>query len=354
MLVTVARGLKIARAVPNQTAPNFPIYSKLQQNDDDPNQNISCPGEKQVIPNQMSVVVPAMPKVAQMCLYQSVKRKCEDDCISQLEQSGPKKRRVQFAESSMCKVVLSATDMSSISNDSDISSESSQSSSQDESLSPIPVRSSATAFSDLALKNGDLYEQCVPTKLEDGPSRVTQTANSLILLLVEHGTVTSQQVSEKLQSVADSSSRRLHAVIDDGSESPYSHKKEEWSPLPPSDSPPASPPTPGSPSSLPLTPRSPTPTAERDTEAITAVERAGPARRGCDDYPLCEGVYARLRALSDRIHANGRAPLLPSTAVMGREFLPALRFLRAAVRDAASNGMRAAAGSSGPTQSPTS
>ena len=302
----------------------------------------------------MSVIVAAMPKEAHMGSYDSMKRKCEVvEVVSEIEQNGPKKRRVQFAESSKCKVVLSVTDLSSIDNDSDISSEASQSSSQDESLSPVPAsQPRATAFSDLALKNGDLYEQCVPTKLEDGPSRVTQTTNGLILLLVEHGTITSQQVSEKLQSVADSS-RNPHAGIDDGSDSPCSHKKEEWSPLPPSDSPPASPPTPGSPSSLPLTPRSPTPTADRDVEPAAAAECARPARRGCDDYPLCEGVYARLRALSDRIHANGRAPLLPSTAVMGREFLPALRFLRSAVRDAAANGMRAAAGSSGPSSSPT-
>lgn len=296
----------------------------------------------------MSVIVAAMPKETLVASCENLKRKCEDtEYISRIGQSVPKKRRVQFSESSMCKVVLSVTDLSSIDNDSDISSESSQSSSQDE-LSPVPSgQPRATAFSDLALKNGDLYEQCVPTKLEDGPSRVTQTTNGLILLLVEHGTITSQQVSGKLQSVADSS-RRLHAGSDHDSESPCSHEKEAWSPLPPSDSPPASPPTPGSPSSLPLSPRSPTPTTDREVEAANVSERAGPARRGCDDYSLCEGVYARLRALSDRIHANGRAPLLPSTAVMGREFLPALRFLRSAVRDAAANGMRNVAGPSPP------
>ena len=297
----------------------------------------------------MSVIVSAMPKAAEMGMSESIKRKCDDsNCCGQ---TGGKKRRVQFAESSMCKVILSVTDLSSTDNESDLSSESSQSSSHDESSSPLASSTRKADFVDLTLKNGDLFEQSVPTKLEDGPSRVTQTTNNLILLLVEHGTITSLQVSERLQAMAESTRNRSAAI--DGTNISCSRHKEPWSPLPPADSPPASPPTPGSPSSLPLSPCSPA--AEPDAGEATAAECPAPSRRGCDDYALCEGVYARLRALSDRIHAHGRAPLLPSTAVMGREFLPALRFLRSAVRDAAALGLRAAAGSSGsdvPSPSP--
>ncbi len=170
----------------------------------------------------------------------------------------------------------------------------------------------------------------VPTKVEDGPSRITLATNAAILLLVEHGTITAQQVADVLQAVADH-----------GQDQPTT---DPWSPLPPVSAP-SSPPTPGSPSSLPLTsPSKPEELApaNNDPAGVPATVAAAP-RGGCGDFPLCEGVYARLRALSDRIHASGRVPLLPSTAIMGREFLPALRFLRAAVRDAAAAGLRAAA-----------
>lgn len=281
----------------------------------------------------MSVAVASMP-IDTLCTNGCSKKRIEP---VEYETSSPrrasKRRCVQFAEVSSCKVVVPVAVLLAASDESDSAVNSSSSLPQEES----PAYESTVASEitvDLNFTDGDSYEMNVPTKVEDGPSRITLATNAAILLLVEHGTITAQQVAEVLQAVADNGQDLSSA--------------DPWSPPPP-DSAPASPPTPGSPSSLPLTPPSQGDDAKEDAapDASDSGAAAGPAAArpppGCSDFSLCEGVYARLRALSDRIHASGRAPMLPSTAVMGREFLPALRFLRAAVRDAAAAGLRAAA-----------
>eukprot|EP00291_Cryptomonas_curvata_P028498 CAMPEP_0172207796 /NCGR_PEP_ID=MMETSP1050-20130122/34058_1 /TAXON_ID=233186 /ORGANISM="Cryptomonas curvata, Strain CCAP979/52" /LENGTH=270 /DNA_ID=CAMNT_0012887201 /DNA_START=162 /DNA_END=971 /DNA_ORIENTATION=+ len=270
----------------------------------------------------MSVAVASMP-IDTLCTNGCSKKRIEP---VEYETSSPrrasKRRCVQFAEVSSCKVVVPVAVLLAASDESDSAVNSSSSLPQEE--SPTYESTAASEITvDLNFTDGDSYEMSVPTKVEDGPSRITLATNAAILLLVEHGTITAQQVAEVLQAVADNG-QDLSAA-------------DPWSPPPP-DSAPASPPTPGSPSSLPLTPPSQEDDAREDAapDAPGSCRAAGPAGpaaarppQGCSDFPLCEGVYARLRALSDRIHASGRAPMLPSTAVMGREFLPALRFLRA-------------------------
>jgi hypothetical protein len=281
----------------------------------------------------MSVAVASMP-IDTLCTNGCSKRRIE---AVEYETSTParasKRRCVQFAEVSSCKVVVPVAVLLAASDESD-SAVSSSSNLPQEEMSAHKSTASSEITVDLNFTDGDSYEMSVPTKLEDGPSRVTLATNAAILLLVEHGTITAQQVAEVLQAVADNGQELSTA--------------DPWSPPPPYSAP-ASPPTPGSPSSLPLTPPSQGDDAKEDVMPDASNGRASgptvarPAQGGCSDFALCEGVYARLRALSDRIHASGRAPMLPSTAVMGREFLPALRFLRAAVRDAAAAGLRAAA-----------
>ncbi len=234
-----------------------------------------------------------------------------------------KRRCVQFAEVSSCKVVVPVAVLLAASDESD-----SASSLPQEELAVHESTEKSEITVNLNFNDGDSYEMSVPTKVEDGPSRITLATNAAILLLVEHGTITAQQVAEVLQAVADHGQGLSTA--------------DPWSPPQP-DSAPASPPTPGSPSSLPLTPTSQGEDVKEEAVLDATVPAAARPPQGCSDFALCEGVYARLRALSDRIHASGRVPMLPSTAVMGREFLPALRFLRAAVRDAAAAGLRAAA-----------
>jgi hypothetical protein len=131
----------------------------------------------------------------------------------------------------------------------------------------------------------------VPTKLTDGPSLVTLTTHNLIMRLLQQGKISKREVLDTLQS----------------------------SPPPPR-------------------PASTIGGAENNLPSPVCATAAQPkaadaAVRCLLDPALCAQVHLRLQHLCDRVSASGRAPLLPSTSIMGPPFLPALRFLLGATAD---------------------
>jgi hypothetical protein len=135
-----------------------------------------------------------------------------------------------------------------------------------------------------------LGTETFPTKLTDGPSLVTLTTHNLITRLLKQGKISKREVLETLQC-----------------------------PPPPLPAPTAG----GAENSLPSPPGE---TAPQPKAADAAV-------RCLLDPALCAQVHQRLQLLRDRLATSGRAPLLPSTSIMGPPFLPALQFLVTATAD---------------------
>jgi hypothetical protein len=203
-------------------------------------------------------------------------RPCEDcvDCERPL-----KRKRVVFAEASslrLCETI--ALDIENVKE------------SCDQVKNEVGVENSLddpSAHSDNSMQGLDLAEESVSdtqitTKTQDGPSPSTLATNALIHALRKNRSMSSSHVADFLREAA--------ATICSPRAQPSS------------------------------------PVADADP---CAASQACP-HKSPSLTPLCLAVQERLRALSDRIEARGKASILPCTTNLRRSFLPALRFLMSA------------------------
>ncbi len=91
-----------------------------------------------------------------------------------------------------------------------------------------------------------------------------------------------------------------------------------------------------------MVPPSQTPHADpyRSTDADPCADPHTCPRPAPSLAPLCQAVHGRLRALSDRIEARGKASILPCTTNLRPSFLPGLWFLMSAVAACVAAGER--------------
>jgi hypothetical protein len=124
------------------------------------------------------------------------------------------------------------------------------------------------------------------TKTLDGPSSVTLATNAIIRALIGNRSTNSTQVADLLREAA--------AAI------------------------------PSPPMALPADPLT-------DADACAVLLQLACPGPAPSHAPLCLSVLDRLRVLSDRIEARGKASILPCTTNLQRSFLPGMRFLMSSV-----------------------
>ena len=203
------------------------------------------------------------------------KRLCEED----VEGGRPlKRRRVVFAENSSLRhceiaeieIVAGSCEVESIGVDG-------------QRLTGESLILEESSLLGLDLTEDSVSDTQTKTKTQDGPAPATLVTNALIHALKRNRSMKSSQVADFLREAATATS---------------------------------SPPAPAR--------------ADAEPPEPLAVSLACPLP-ATSHAPLCLAVHDRLRALSDRIEARGKASILPCTTNLHRPFLPALQFLLKAV-----------------------
>ena len=210
-----------------------------------------------------------------VCLDLHETKRARDDCS--VEEPPSKRKRVAFAEFSSMRRFEMQTDLEEIC-DGNSTADDVTTCCNDDSASSAACE----WFADLT--SVSVSDTETTTKTQDGPSHATLATNTLIRTVANQKSISRTKVAELL--------REAEATI----------------------------PTPLTPLRADL--HSTTDAAPFDVSTASAHPAPNHAH-------LCMAVRDRLRDLSERIEARGKASILPCCTNLNRSFLPALRFLMA-------------------------